>query len=54
MYSDSAAVAAVPAGAAGVALFAPSQIVFGVALLAVLALVLIVLMGVRANRTAQH
>jgi hypothetical protein len=50
MYSDVAAVTAVPAGAAGVALFAPGQVLLGLALLAMIVVVLATLTGVRSRR----
>ena len=40
MYSDTAAVAAVPAGATSAALFAPTQAAIGLAVLAALSLVI--------------
>ena len=50
MYSDVAAITAVPAGAAGVALFAPGQVVFGLGLLALIVVVLATLVAVRSRR----
>jgi len=50
MYSDSAAVAAVPAGATSAALFAPGQAAIGLAIVAALAMVLGVLLTMRSNR----
>jgi hypothetical protein len=50
MYSDSAAVAAVPAGATSAALFAPGQAAIGLAIVAALAMLLGVLLTMRANR----
>ncbi len=50
MYSDNAAVAAVPAGAAGAALFAPTQAAIGLALLAALFAIVAVLMIIRSQR----
>ena len=52
MYSDSAAVAAVPAGATSAALFAPGQAAIGLALVAALAMVLGVLLTMRSHRMA--
>jgi hypothetical protein len=50
MYSDSAAVAAVPAGATSAALFAPGQAAIGLVIVAALAMVLGVLLTMRSNR----
>ena len=50
MYSDHAAVAAVPAGAAATALFAPTQVAIGLALLAALAAVVGVMLAMRSHR----
>lgn len=50
MYTDSAAVAAVPAGATSAALFAPGQAAFGLALVAALAMILGVLLTMRSRR----
>lgn len=50
MYSDHAAVAAVPAGAAGAALFVPTQAAIGLALLAALLVIVCVLMLIRSQR----
>jgi hypothetical protein len=52
MYSDHAAVAAVPAGAAGAALFVPTQAAIGLALLAALLAIVGVLMIIRSQRLA--
>ena len=50
MYSDHAAVAAVPAGAAGAAMFIPTQAVIGLVLLAALLVIVGVLMIIRSQR----
>ena len=50
MYNDTAAVAAVPAGITGTALFAPGQAALGLALVAALALILGVLLTMRTRR----
>ena len=52
MYSDTAAVAAVPAGAAGAALFAPTQVAIGLVIVAVATALLGALMGMRAARVS--
>lgn len=52
MYSDTAAVAAVPAGAAGAALFAPTQVAIGLVIVAIATALLAVLMSMRAARVA--
>lgn len=50
MYSDHAAVAAVPAGATSAALFAPTQAAIGLAVLAAIALLLGVVLAMRSQR----
>lgn len=53
MY-DQAAVAAVPAGAATAALFAPGQAIIGLGALLAVAVVLAVLTAVRSHRLNTH
>lgn len=50
MYTDSAAVAAVPAGVTGAALFAPGQVGLGLVLVAAMTLILGVLLTMRTRR----
>lgn len=52
MYSDTAAVTAVPAGAAGAALFAPLQVALGLGVVAVLMAAMVLLMVMRSRRLA--
>ena len=53
MYSDGPTVVAVPAGVAGTALFAPSQIALGLVILASVLLVLGILTLSRSRRLAK-
>jgi hypothetical protein len=52
MYSDTAAVTAVPAGAAGAALFAPLQVALGLGVVAALMAAMVLLMVMRSRRLA--
>jgi hypothetical protein len=53
VYSDTAAVAAVPAGVTGAALFAPTQAAIGLAMVAALVAMLAIALSVRASRLAE-
>lgn len=54
MYSDGAVILGVPAGVAGTALFAPSQALLGLGILAIVGVVLGIMMLSRSRRlTAQ-